>query len=185
VLTADVDASILELNALREEIVRVQGETLNGQKLFTNFLGEAAVPFSVSLGEAGQTLNLTRADFSAGDASDTWIYALGSQPPYVGFGTGTATELAAFGQAGFDKLLQSVASMLAQNGAQQSRGLSALDQARTRRIQMETADGRISDVDVAREVVRLGRANIQMDATRSVMVQAYLLAEPALKILGG
>ncbi len=103
----------------------------------------------------------------------------------VGIGTGTATELAAFGQAGFDKLLQSVASMLAQNGAEQSRGLSALDQARTRRIQMETADGRISDVDVAREMVRLGRTDMQMDATRAVMVQANVLAEPALKILGG
>jgi flagellin len=93
--------------------------------------------------------------------------------------------VADFGQAGFDTLLQSVSSMLAQNGAEQSRVQSALDQARTRRIHTEAADGRISDVDVAREVTRLSRTNIQMDATRSVMAQANVLAEIALKILSG
>ena len=98
------------------------------------------------------------------------------------FDAGTVAE---FGQGGFNVLMESVSSMLAQNGAEQRRVLSALDQARTRRIHTEGADSRISDVDVAREVTRLSRTSIQMDATRSVMAQANVLGELALKLLGG
>lgn len=40
-------------------------------------------------------------------------------------------------------------------------------------------------MDVAREVTRLGRASIQMDAARSVMTQANVLGELAVRLLGG
>jgi flagellin-like hook-associated protein FlgL len=75
--------------------------------------------------------------------------------------------------------------MLATNGAEQSRVLHALDQARTRGGSLEAAASRVSDVDVAREVTRLGRASIQMDASRAVMTQANALGELAVKLLGG
>jgi flagellin len=181
----DAEASILEMNQLREEIVRVQGGRLNEQKLFVNFLGDTTDPLSVALGESGQTLGLTRSDFSAGDFSNAWIFILGNEPPYVGIGTDTPEGLAAFGQAGFDTLLQSVSSMLATNGAEQSRVLHALDQARRRSGNLEVAGSRVSDVDVAREVTRLGRASIQMDASRAVMTQANVLGELAVRLLGG
>ena len=178
----DAEASILEMNQLREEIVRVQGGRLNEQKLFVNFLGDTTDPLSVALGESGQTLGLTRSDFSAGDFSNAWIFILGNEPPYVGIGTDTPEGLAAFGQAGFDTLLQSVSSMLATNGAEQSRVLHALDQARRRSGNLEVAGSRVSDVDVAREVTRLGRASIQMDASRAVMTQANVLGELAVRV---
>ena len=181
----DAEASILEMNQLREEIVRVQGGRLNEQKLFVNFLGDTTDSLSVALGESGQTLGLTRSDFSAGDFSNAWIFILGNEPPYVGIGTDTPEGLAAFGQAGFDTLLQSVSSMLATNGAEQSRVLHALDQARRRGMDLGAADSRVSDVDVAREVTRLGRASIQMDASRAVMTQANVLGELAVRLLGG
>jgi flagellin len=181
--TGDQAAILLEMDALREEIIRVQDQTLNGQKLFLKFdgdNGDTGGSLGVPSGPPGQQLDLTRADFSAGDAGFYWIYAISA-----GGVTSSTVNVADFGQAGFDTLLQSVSSMLAQNGAEQSRVQSALDQARTRRIHTEAADGRISDVDVAREVTRLSRTNIQMDATRSVMAQANVLAEIALKILSG
>lgn len=113
-----------------------------------------------------------------------WFFALGNEAPYIGVSTDTPEGLAGFGQAGFDTLMQSVATMLVRNGAEQSRVRSALDQARTRRRHTEAADSRVSDVDVAREVTRLSRTNIQMEATRSVLVQANVLADLALKLLG-
>ncbi len=183
--TEDVNASVLEMNQLREEIVKVQGSKLNEQKLFVNFLGETTDPLTVRLGESGQTLDMTRSDFSAGDASNAWIFILGTDSPYVGIGTDNRDGLATFGQAGFDTLLQSVSSMLATNGAEQSRVLHALDQARTRGGSLEAAGSQVSDVDVAREVTRLGRASIQMDAARSVMTQANVLGELAVRLLGG
>ena len=97
----------------------------------------------------------------------------------------TPEGLAAFGQAGFDMLLQSVSSMLATNGAEQSRVLHALDQARTRGGNLEAAGSRVSDVDVAREVTRLGRASIRMEASRAVMTQANVLGELAVRLLQG
>ncbi len=181
----DAEASILEMNQLREEIVRGQAGRLNEQKLFVNYLGETTDPLSVRLGDGGETLNLTRSDFSAGDISNAWIFVLGNEAPYVGIGTDTPEGLAAFGQAGFDILLQSVSSMLATNGAEQSRVLHALDQARTRGGNLEAAGSRVSDVDVAREVTRLGRTSIRMEASRAVMTQANVLGDLAVKLLGG
>jgi flagellin-like hook-associated protein FlgL len=43
----------------------------------------------------------------------------------------------------------------------------------------------VSDVDVAREVTRLGRTSIQMDASRAVMTQANVLGDLAVRLLGG
>ena len=103
----------------------------------------------------------------------------------MGIGTDTPEGLAAFGQAGFDMLLQSVSSMLATNGAEQSRVLHALDQARTRGGNLEAAGSRVSDVDVAREVTQLGRTSIRMEASRAVMTQANVLGDLAVKLLGG
>jgi flagellin len=180
--TEEQTGILLQMDALREEIIRVQDQTLNEQKLFVDFDGDDAGgsdTMGVAIGESGQTLKLSRANFSAGDAAFSWIYALSGA---VTFDAGTVAE---FGQGGFNVLMESVSSMLAQNGAEQRRVLSALDQARTRRIHTEGADSRISDVDVAREVTRLSRTSIQMDATRSVMAQANVLGELALKLLGG
>ena len=181
----DADASILEINQLREEIVKVQGDRLNEQRLFVNYQGETTDPLSVRLGDSGQTLDLTRSDFSAGNFSNAWLFVLGTESPYVGIGTDTREGLAAFGQSGFDMLLESVTTMLATNGAEQSRVLHALDQARTRGGNLEAAGSRVWDVDVAREVTRLGRTSIQMDASRAVMTQANVLGDLALRLLGG
>jgi flagellin len=181
----DADASILEINQLREEIVKVQGDRLNEQRLFVNYQGETTDPLSVRLGDSGQTLDLTRSDFSAGNFSNAWLFVLGTESPYVGIGTDTREGLAAFGQSGFDMLLESVTTMLATNGAEQSRVLHALDQARTRGGNLEAAGSRVSDVYVAREVTRLGRTSIQMDASRAVMTQANVLGDLALRLLGG
>ena len=181
----DANASVLEINQLREEIVKVQGSRLNEQKLFVNYLGEITDPLSVRLGDSGRTLDLTRSDFSAGDISNTWIFLLGNESPHVGIGTDTPEGLSGFGQSGFDMLLQSVSSMLATNGAEQGRVLHALDQARTRGGNLEAAASRVSDVDVAREVTRLGRTSIQMDASRAVMTQANVLGDLAVRLLGG
>ena len=180
----DASAHILEINQLREEIVSVQARKLNEQKLYVHFLGETTDPLNVSLGDSGQTLHLTRSDFSAGDNSTAWIFALGNQAPYVGVGTDTPEGLASFGQKGFEMLLQSVSSMLATNGAEQSRVLHALEQVRTRNGNLEQAGSRVSDVDVAREVTRLGRMNLQMDASRSVLAQANMVGALALRLLG-
>ena len=180
--TEEQTGILLQMDALREEIIRVQDQTLNEQKLFVDFDGDDAGgsdTMGVAIGESGRTVKLSRANFSAGDAAFSWIYA------WSGAVTVDAGTVAEFGQGGFNVLMESVSSMLAQNGAEQRRVLSALDQARTRRIHTEGADSRISDVDVAREVTRLSRTSIQMDATRSVMAQANVLGELALKLLGG
>ena len=63
--------------------------------------------------------------------------------------------------------------------------LYALDQVRRRSGNLELAGSRVSDVDVAREVTRLGRTSIQMDTSRAVMTQANVLGELAVRLLGG
>lgn len=50
----DKDAGMFEINALREEIVRVQGETFNGQKLYVNYMGDTKDPLLVATGESGK-----------------------------------------------------------------------------------------------------------------------------------
>lgn len=79
--------------------------------------------------------------------------------------------------------LQNLATMRAQNGAEASRIAFALEQLVTNKNNLEAANGRILDVDVAAESTQLARFNILQQAGTAMLAQANQSAQSVLRLL--
>ena len=79
--------------------------------------------------------------------------------------------------------IQNVATMRATNGAEQSRLGFADELLTTNKANLEAANSRIIDVDVASESTQLARWNTLVQAGTSMLSQANGSAQTALKLL--
>ena len=79
--------------------------------------------------------------------------------------------------------LQSLATMRAQNGAEQSRLHFAQDTLVVNQTNLESALSKITDVDVAAESTQLARFNILQQAGTAVLAQANQSAQSLLRLL--
>ncbi|MDQ8201796.1 flagellin [Pelagicoccus sp. SDUM812003] len=80
--------------------------------------------------------------------------------------------------------IQDVATLRADNGAQQSRLQFADEMLTINMSNLEAANSRITDVDVAQESTALARANILVQAGASMLSQANQSSQIALRLLG-
>jgi flagellin len=85
--------------------------------------------------------------------------------------------------AGVDTAIQGVATLRATNGAAQSRLGFAADLVTTNKANLESANSRIIDVDVASESTQLARWSTLVQAGTSMLTQANQSAQTALKLL--
>jgi len=81
--------------------------------------------------------------------------------------------------------LQSVADMRAQNGAEMSRINFAQDLLDINAINLEAANSRITDVDVAAESSQLARFQILQQAGTAMLAQANTSQQALVKLLQG
>jgi flagellin len=79
--------------------------------------------------------------------------------------------------------LQSLAGMRATNGAEQSRLHFAKDMLSINRVNLESAQSRIVDVNVASESAQLAKLNILQQAGTAMMAQANQSAQSLLRLL--
>lgn len=115
---------------------------------------------------------------------------------YVGTGTFTtggnsntgdvadASDLASLSLSTITAALQDVAEHRANNGAQQSRLGYASEVLATNKANLEAANSRITDVDVASESTQLARYNILVQAGTAMLSQANQSAQSALRLIG-
>ena len=103
----------------------------------------------------------------------------------------TATSVTSLGDltgtTGLDTIrtaIQNVATMRADNGAEQSRLGFASEVLTTNKANLEAANSRIIDVDVAEESTQLARWNTLVQAGTAMLSQANQSAQIALKLLG-
>jgi flagellin len=85
--------------------------------------------------------------------------------------------------SGIDTAIQNVATLRATNGAAQSRLGFASELVTTNKANLESANSRIIDVDVAAESTQLARWNTLVQAGTSMLTQANQSAQTALKLL--
>ncbi|MFT3783348.1 MAG: flagellin [Nibricoccus sp.] len=85
--------------------------------------------------------------------------------------------------AGIQTAIQSLATDRAANGAEQSQLSFAGDMVTTNKANLEAANSRIIDVDVAEESTQLARWNTLVQAGTSMLSQANGSAQTALKLL--
>jgi flagellin len=159
-----------EFTQLQAELTALSAEKFNGVSLF------GTGSFSVPVTESGtSTVALAARDLSStatgvGALNDTTITSLGSASLTL---TSVTTAI------------QNVATFRAQNGAEQSRLNFASDLLVTNKANLEAANSRIADVDVAQESTQLARWNILVQSGTAMLAQANQTAQVALKLLGG
>ncbi len=95
-----------------------------------------------------------------------------------------ASSLATLNLSTVTGALQEVATLRAENGAQQSRLGFAAEVNAVNKANIEAAHSRIMDVDVAQESTALAKYNILVQAGTSMLSQANQSAQSALKLIG-
>jgi flagellin len=151
-----------EFSQLKLQLTSIAAEKFNSINLFANAL-------TTQVSEDGSQTVLLSAKDIAGDAG---VSAL----------TGAA-NLGVVTQANVDTAIQDVATMRATNGAEQSRLGFAGELLTVNKSNLEAANSRIVDVDVAAESTQLARWNILVQSGTSMLAQANSSAQMALKLL--
>ncbi len=154
-----------EFSALQAELTSLSSETFNGVSLFTS--GASATQLTIGTTEDGATtVNIDQAALSNAVTAATG-----------------AANLAALTQSDAKTAIESVATLRATNGAQANRMTFASELLTINKQNLEAANSRIMDVDVATESTNLARANILVQAGSSMLGQANASSQIALRLI--
>ena len=161
--TSDIANYDTEFTALKAQLTSLSSGTFNGIALFAS----GATTLSVTTTEdASQSLNITKSDLAANVSAITG-----------------AANLAALSVSVATTAITNVATSRAQNGAETSRLGFAAEVLATNRTNLEAANSRIVDVDVAYESTRFAKNNILVQAGTSMLAQANASGQAALRLL--
>jgi flagellin len=155
-----------EFSQLQSQLTSLTDESFNGVALFGT--GSLTVPVA----EDGSTNSVT---ITAKDLSNT-----------AGIGALTDTGVSTLGDIALSDItdaIQHVATMRANNGAEQSRLGFASEVLTVNKANLEAANSRIIDVDVAEESTQLARWNILVQSGTAMLAQANQSPQIALKLL--
>jgi flagellin len=150
-----------EFTALKAQLTSIAAESFNGVTLF----GSATLTVGTS-DDGSQTMAISKADLATNVTAIT-----------------AAANLAATTTAAVSTAITNVATSRAQNGAESSRLGFALDMLATNYTNLESANSRIVDVDVAAESTKLARNNILVQAGTAMLAQANASSQSALTLL--
>ena len=166
--TSDLANYDSEFTALKSQLTSLTSEKFNGVTLF----GTSAL--SVATTEDGSTSSAV--SLAGRDLSSTG----------TGIGVLTAGGVDDLGDITLTNItdaIQRVATFRAQNGAEQSRLGFASELLTTNKANLEAANSRIIDVDVAQESTQLARWNTLVQAGTAMLSQANGSAQTALRLL--
>ncbi|MBK9991784.1 MAG: flagellin [Verrucomicrobia bacterium] len=158
-----------EFISLKAQLSALTSEKFNGVSIF------GTTDLSVAVTEDGSTSSAVTIAFR--DLSNT----------SSGVGILTATSVTNLGAglalSSITTAIQNVATFRAINGAEQSRLTFAAELLTINKSNLEAANSRIIDVDVAAESTQLARWNTLVQAGTSMLTQANQSAQTALKLL--
>ena len=151
-----------EFTQLKGQLTSLAAEKFNSINLFNNAL-------TTQVSEDGsQTVTLSAKDLT-GNAGVTAIAG--------------AADLSAVSLTNINAAISGVGTFRANNGAEQSRLGFASEVLTVNKSNLEAANSRITDVDVAEESTQLARYNILVQAGTSMLAQANQSAQSALKLI--
>jgi flagellin len=154
-----------EFLALAQQLEDNASEKFNGVSLF----GSTAIGAVAVTDDGATTVSIAARDLTS---------------LTTGVGTITAaTVLSGITVAQISTAIENVATMRANNGSEQSRFGFASELVTTNKANLEAANSRIIDVDVAAESTQLARWSILVQAGTSMLAQANQSAQSALKLL--
>lgn len=159
--TSDVANYNSEFTALQGELTNLAGSQFNGVNLF------GGGTLSVGISEDGsQTQSITQSDLATNVSSITG-----------------AASLTALTTQNVTDAIQNVATSRAQNGAETSCLQFASTMLSTNSTNLQAANSRIADVDVAQESTQLARYNVLQSAGTAMLAQANQSTQSILRLL--
>jgi flagellin len=157
-----------EFDSLLDSLTSLTDEQFNGIALF----GDAADPLTLITSQDGtQSIELSIADIGA------IVTAIGT----MDISTNAADPEANI--ATLDDQITALAEARAQNGSEQQRVTFAADMLAVNKTNLEAANGRITDVDIASESANLARLNILQQAGTAMLAQANQANQSVLRLL--
>jgi flagellin len=191
-LAQDVTKSTNDLALYNTELTQLKGqlnlmldEKFNGISLFSDgatpdgdgaAFDEDSTLVVVASHDGDQTIGITQADlnqvvFDITDATSGDVMDISS--------TTGAQDAVGFIQTA----IQNLATIRANNGAEQSRLTFAADMLAVNKTNLEAANSRIIDVDVADESTKLARYNILQQAGTAMLAQANQSTQSILRLI--
>jgi flagellin len=181
--TADTDLYQTEYESLQDQLVSMLSEEFNGVSLFAT--GGVAATSNGTLQVVTSEDGVQRIDISQLD--------LGSISGILGTSASTGDIIAndafdsATGAAAaishITEAIQALATLRATNGSEQSRLTFAADMLSINKVNLESANSRIADVDIASESANLARFNILQQAGTAMLAQANMSQQSVLRLL--
>jgi flagellin len=196
--TSDIANYNTEFQQLRNQLKNIVGEKFNGISLFAGgsnaTFGTTAAStlqlkvYTTEAGAAGSVISLSKLSLE----SALNVRGAGSNKVNTNFSAGAnlaATQtntvsLSSFSIAEITKAIENVATLRANNAALNSRLQFAVSQLKTSTTNVESANSRIFDVDVATESANFARSQIKVQSSASMIAQANGLSGIALSLLG-
>ena len=177
--TSDLSLYNTELSQLKGQLDLMVGEEFNGISLFASGastgLDVASTLTVVTSHDGDQTVGITQVDLEFISTS-------------VGTASGDQMDISSTtgAQAAVDTIqdaIQDLATIRANNGAEQSRLTFAADMLAVNKTNLEAANSRILDVDVADESTKLARFNILQQAGTAMLAQANQATQSILRLI--
>lgn len=169
--TSDKSNYQTEFSALQSQLTNVKDETFNAVSLF----GGASDTMSVKITEdAARSVDIDKAALATNlTVSSTDL-------------TSTSNSLGASGVtvANIRTAIENVATLRAANGAQASQLQFANEMLTVNKANLESANSRIIDTDVAEESTRLAKFNILTQSGAAMLSQANSGSQIALRLIG-
>jgi flagellin len=131
--------------------------------------------------DGDQTVGITQADLSQIVFDITDSNSTGNADANFMDITSNANATAAV--ESIQDAIQNLAELRANNGAEQSRLSFAADMLSINKINLESANSRIVDVDVASESSQLARFNILQQAGTAMLAQANTASQSVLRLI--
>jgi len=183
----DRDLYQSEVNSLKQQLNSLLSEEFNGVSLFggTNAtdgsIGTSATMEVVTSQDGTQTVGISRLNL-AYLSTTNGVGAIASPGTAGGIQVGTASEATA-AIATLNTAIQNLATLRATNGSEQVRLTFATDMLAINKNNLEAANSRIMDVDIASESANLAKQNILQQAGTAMLAQANQSSQSVLRLL--
>jgi len=201
--SSDIANYNAEFKNLQVQLHQMGDTKFNGVSLFaiTNSTGKATFNttgsgntvsiFTSESGESGSVVSINKATMLAALTIDATSVGdkkafqdvTGNVKSFAAADVGSAISLGAVSVGVYSQALQNIATLRAENGGSVSRLQFAQESAAQQRTNLEAANGRIVDVDIATESTLLAKYNILVQASASMLSQANSSPNVALMLL--
>lgn len=203
---ADIANYNTEFKALQQQLYAITAESFNGVSLFASTRVTAGADgstmtfgvhkhtisvFTSDRGSAGSVVSLNKSallsalTFAATETTHVSVgTAANAKTVLAAENSANAIDITDITLSFFTAALENIATLRAENGATMTRLQFAEDHLRLSSANLEAANSRIMDVDVATESTALAKYNILSQASAAMLAQANTTQNTALMLLG-